>query len=372
VELSINQIVVLAIAGFFLLSLTIYYLYFFTSLKKGIVQTKAESKLPVSIIIAARNERKNLEKNLPAILNQKYPDFEVIVVNDGSHDGTKDLLKEWNEKYDKLKVVTLEIDERFQKGKKFALTMGIKAASHEHLLFTDADCIPASENWISGIASNFGSKEIVLGVSPLNARKSILGSIINYETFHTSLQYLTYSIKGNTYMGVGRNLAYTKDLFFKNKGFASHQHIMSGDDDLFVQEASSKTNTAVCLESDTFMVSEAPASFKAWIHQKLRHLSTGKEYQSKFKRMLGFYSFAHIMVYLCAIVFMILHPETWYIGLGILGVKWLIQWVAILSPSKILKSPKVGYILPYYDILYTLFLLFFGIASIFIKPKTWS
>ena len=370
--LSVDQIVVIALAGFFLVVLTVYYFYFFLRLSKQWTTEKKETSIPISVIIAARNERKNLEKHLPSILNQNYDKFEVVVVNDGSHDGTKDLLKEWNEVYDHLKVVTVELDEKFQRGKKFALTMGIKGAQYENLLFTDADCTPSSPNWITHMASQFKSHDMVLGVSPLKSKNNLLGSIVNYETFHTSIQYLGYALKGKPYMGVGRNLAYTKELFFQNKGFASHQHIMSGDDDLFVQEAATKTNTTVCIDTESFMISEPPSSFGKWIHQKLRHLSTGKEYKSKFKRLLGFYSVAHIMIYVCSLAFILLNPTIWYFGLGFLGLKWLLQCTSIFRATKLLKAPKIAYALPYYDVLYTLFLIFFGVASFFIKPKTWN
>ena len=198
-----------------LLVLLFYYFYFFTQLKIT-VEPKSEHR-PISVIIAARNEKKNLEQYLELLLNQDYPEYEIVLINDGSHDGTKAYLKELDEKYPKLKIVTLELDERFKKGKKFALTMGIKASQYEHLLFTDADCWPTSKNWISKMSLSFQDKDIVLGVAPLKVQKSILGSVIKYETFHTALQYITYANRGFAYMGVGRNLAYTKTLFFENK-----------------------------------------------------------------------------------------------------------------------------------------------------------
>ncbi|MGB0851270.1 MAG: glycosyltransferase, partial [Bacteroidia bacterium] len=281
------------------LLLIVYYLYFFTGFKKlGASSTKPMG--PVSVVIAARNERENLSKNLPAILKQKYDyDFEVVVVNDGSFDGSKDFLENLAKEHANLKVVTLEIDERFQKGKKFALTIGIKAATHEHLLLTDADCMPSSDLWIQSMSSTFEDKQIVLGYAPLKVRMTPLGSLISYETFHTAIQYFGYARRQKTYMGVGRNLAYTKELFFGNKGFATHQHIMSGDDDLFIQEVASKTNVAINVDRDAFTFSPAPKGVSKWIKQKVRHLSTSKEYKTSIKLLLGFYSFLQLLTYLC-------------------------------------------------------------------------
>src|SRR5690606_19848156 len=185
-----------------------------------------------SVIISARNESGNLQKNLYTILNQSYKNFEVIVVNDCSYDDSEDILKNIKSEFpDRLKIVNLLEDDRYRRGKMFALTMGIKAAQYEHLLFTDADCVPDSSQWINQMQSSFQQKEIVLGYSPYIRHKGLLNAIIRFETFYTALQYFSFALKGYTYMGVGRNLAYTKTLFFKHKGFASHMHILSGDDD---------------------------------------------------------------------------------------------------------------------------------------------
>ncbi|MDA8886614.1 glycosyltransferase [Bacteroidia bacterium] len=370
--LSIDKLVLLSTACLSLIILLFYYFYFFTGFSKIEKESSSLSSGPVSVIIAARNEKNNLEKFLPEILNQEYPNFEVVLVNDGSHDGTKDFLKTLAENEPRLKVVTLEIDERFQRGKKFALTMGIKAASNECLLFTDADCYPTSPNWINAMASSFQDKSIVLGYGPLTVKNNMLGSIINYETFHTALQYIGYANRGKTYMGVGRNLAYTKTLFFDNKGFASHQHIMSGDDDLFIQEVATKDNVSICIDSQSYMTSQASTSIGDWIKQKIRHLSTGKEYKTSNKGLLGLYSIAQLIWYISLVLFTILFSHCWYISLGLAVFKWLLQWIVMYRPALLLNSKKVAYILPYYDILYTLFLFFFGITKLFVKPKTWS
>jgi hypothetical protein len=173
-------------------------------------------------------------------------------------------------------------------------------------------------------------------------------------------------------MGVGRNLAYTKSTFFANKGFASHQHIMSGDDDLFVQEVSNKNNTAICIDPNSFTLSQGELSWSKWRKQKRRHISTSIEYKGKFKRLLGVYSLAQIVLYLAVILFCFVSPHLWYLAVAILTLKWIIQWLIIWKPSQLLKAKKVGYVLPYYDILYTIYLMLFGIFNLFKRPKTWK
>ncbi|MBR9860964.1 glycosyltransferase [bacterium] len=364
----INLILLIAV-GFFALVLILYYLLIFTKLAS--YKPAPDSNCPpVSVIIAAKNERKNLEVFLPKILNQDYPEFEVIVVNDGSFDGTSDLLKEMKLQYSKLRTVDLNLEEQYQKGKKFALTMGIKAAKHEQLLFTDADCDPASEFWIKRMMER-GDRPIVLGYAPHKTKNTPLGAMVFYETFHTALQYLSYALKGMPYMGVGRNLSYPKTLFFKNKGFASHQHLLSGDDDLFIQEVATQDNVAICIEPESFMQSAASKGFGAWVRQKQRHISTSDLYKFKYKFLLGFYSFSHVMFY-TTLILNIFFKENWIIAGSILGLKWIIQWIVFYKPSKMLNAKTIGYLLPLYDLYYTFILLILGIVKPFYKNKTWK
>lgn len=365
-------IIILSILSISVLVLIVYYLYFFITLNKISPPAESTSLPPVSVIISARNEVKNLTEFLPLILEQDYPNYEVIVINDWSFDGTNELIESLSEKYEHLRLVKIEVDERFKRGKKFALTMGIKAAKNDRLLFTDADCYPKSTNWITTMIKSGNGKAIILGNAPLDTKKSILGALIKYETFHTALQFLTYAYRGKTYMGVGRNLSYTKTLFFENKGFASHQHILSGDDDLFIQETANKENVSVCIHPDSYMYSQGPNSVGAWIKQKIRHLSTSPLYQGKYKRLLGFYSLAQILFFLTSIIGLVLFTTYWYLIVGVIVLKWAIQWIVMYKPSQLLDAKSVGFFLPIYDVFYTLYLLMFGVLKLFIKPKTWS
>ena len=305
--LHTTQFIIFIIVAATTIVLALYYLTLFkVNATKPI---KTNFKEGISVIIAAKNEQENLTQNLPHLLNQVYLNFEIIVVNDGSFDGTKKLLDDMALVYKNLKVVHLELEERYQKGKKFALTMGIKAAKNEHLLFTDADCKPNSNLWIQNMANFYTKNDIILGIAPLNTKSSLLGSVISYETFHTAIQYLGYSSRDKTYMGVGRNLGYTKTLFFESKGFASHQHIMSGDDDLFIQEAAKNKKVGICFAQDSFMYSDSPTSFSKWVKQKVRHLSTSKEYKFIYKLLLGLYSVAQIFWLISTISFLLLYPK---------------------------------------------------------------
>lgn len=327
---------------------------------------------PISVIICARNEVQNLKKNLPLILNQNYPNFELIVVDDCSNDGTEWFLRDLSLEHKNLKIVTINDHPRFKHGKKFALTLGIKAAKNENLIFTDADCYPASENWLSLMQRNFSDEtEIVLGYSPYEVKGGFLNKLIRYETFITALNYLSYALKSIPYMGVGRNLAYKKSLFFRGKGFASHMHILSGDDDLFVNQNANKSNTKIEIHPDSQVWSEPKKTFSKYFTQKLRHQSAGKAYKSEHKRMLTFQILTAIFFYVSLISLVILNAPWWIIVAGFF-TRFIAQVFVFTPILKKLKYFDLIWFLPLFDFIYYIYIILLSFISIFRKKVEWK
>lgn len=298
------DLIVLIAAGLFILSSlgSIFYFIFFFSLtgrRKNKGGKGKKSLPPVSVVICAKNEAGNLSDNLPLILEQDYPEFEVVVVDDCSEDNTQEILREFSLKYQNLKFTTIKKDAKFQHSKKLAVTIGIKAASHEILLHTDADCNPVSNKWIRNIAENYKKGiEIVLGYGGYTTSPGLLNKLIRYEAVFTAMQYMGLAEKRIPYMGVGRNLSYRKSLFFRNKGFASHTGLISGDDDLFISETANSENTCVETSPDSFTVSKPEDKFSDWFRQRKRHFVTGSRYKLKIKfLLLTEYSFRIIQLF---------------------------------------------------------------------------
>ena len=354
----------------------IYLLFFQRRLSVYAPQEKASGEdIPVSVIISARNEAKNLTENLPAILEQDYPQFEVVVVNDCSFDGSEEILKNFSQKYSRLKVVTVTEHPRFKTGKKFALTMGIKAAAHEHLLFTDADCKPLSEHWITQMVAGFSTPatEIVLGYSPYEKKRGPLNALIRFETIKTAINYFSAALRGKAYMGVGRNLAYKKSLFFASKGFASHMHVLSGDDDLFVNENATPVNTSISINREAFMLSEPKKSFAAWVRQKKRHMGAGKLYKAEHKRMLTVEAVSAILFYSSLILILCLgYNKELLLALGLFLVRWIVQLIVYHKPFKRFMGGDMLWYLPIIDLVYYIYLVIFGLVGTFIKTTQWK
>lgn len=269
----------------------------FSFYKKYSLEENEDDK-PISVIICARNEDENLTEFLPKVLTQNYPNFEVIVVNDCSYDNTDTVIEEFSKIFPNLKKATIKEDDYYKHGKKFAMLVGIKKAMHDHLVFTDADCYPASNNWLSEMAKGFTvSKKIVLGYGAYQKQPGLLNKLIRFDSFIIAVQYFSAAIKNKPYMGVGRNLAYSKELFFKMKGFSTHYHINSGDDDLFVNTAATGSNTNISSKSEAITYSKPKTSFKDWCFQKARHISTAPHYTIASKARLFFVFFAQYFFY---------------------------------------------------------------------------
>jgi biofilm PGA synthesis N-glycosyltransferase PgaC len=337
------------------------------------IDTLSENaRKPLSVVICARNEAENLKQYLPLVLEQDYPDFEVVVVNDRSWDGTEDLLKDFSKQYKHLKIVTVLDGERFIAGKKFAATMGIKAAKNEWLVFTDADCFPASSKWLYGMQQpEQEDTEILLGYSPYLKKRGLLNALIRFETFFTAVNYLSFAIKGMPYMGVGRNMAYKKSLFFKNKGFAAHMHIPSGDDDLFVNAHAHNGNTGICIHPDAQVWSEPNTSFGAYLRQKKRHFGAGKLYKPKHKFILSAQIIIQFLFYVTLVVLMCF-KSTLYLALGVLALSIVIRCFIYPRILKRLNYGDLKWWFPVLDMLLFIFLVFNGILSIFVKKVKWK
>ncbi|MBN4081618.1 glycosyltransferase [bacterium AH-315-C07] len=325
---------------------------------------------PVTVIICARNEEHNLSVNLPAILEQKYGAYEVIVINDNSTDGTGNVLAEYQNKYERLKVISLEAGES-SGGKKNGITRGIHEAEHEIILLTDADCIPCSDQWIRLMASNFDSDtSIVLGVSPYNKSSGLLNLLVRYDTFYTAVQFLSLALLKLPYMGLGRNLAYRKSLFLDNNGFEQHADIPYGDDDLFVNQVANDSNTSIEVRKNAHTVSDPKTNFTEWLKQKVRHQGAGKHYRRGHKAILGFIFLSQLLFYYSFVLLLLTSDINIQLVILLFAGRLLIQLCVFKFIQKILNENIVFWMLsPLLDFLYLANVIAFTISNLFYKPK---
>lgn len=328
---------------------------------------------PLSVVICAKNEYQNLKKHLPLILEQDYPDFEVVVVDDASDDDSHYLLRDFAEKYPHLKVVSFIKNVNFFSGKKFPLALGIKEARNEFMVFTDADCCPSSPQWLSSMQAHYNNPqtEVVLGYSPYKAEKSFLNALIRFETFYTALQYISFALSGVPYMGVGRNMSYRKKTFNTNKGFSSHYHIASGDDDIFISQVAMKKNTAIEIKPEALVYSVPKNTLAAWFKQKRRHYTTYPFYKKGAQWMLALLSASNLLFYLSLIALVLLKYNI--IIAGALFILRLITQLIIFKKSlNKLSERKLLLFSPIFEIMYTVINPLLAFTNLVSPKKKWN
>ena len=327
-------------------------------------QLTVDERQGVSVIICAKNEAENLRKNLPVVLSQRYANaagklnYEVIVANDSSTDDTVKVVEglgigDWG---------LLRCVNSVSGGKKNALRMGTECARNEWLVLIDADCVPDSDRWLELMVAPLSNPpalklrrtmEIVAGYGGYNEKPGLLNAFIRWETMHTFLQYSTYMLAGLPYMAVGRNMACTKSILQEAQQSELWNVLPSGDDDLLVRVAGTAENMAIVCDAAAFTHTEAKATWKEWVKQKQRHLSTGKYYKGNIKILLGGYGISHALVWL-GFAGMII-GKYWNMAVIVMAVRCIIYWLLWAVTADKLRERKLILFFPFFDIAWLIY-----------------
>jgi glycosyltransferase involved in cell wall biosynthesis len=342
-------------------------LFFFFSLvvyKENSLNTKHTQ--PVSVIIAAHNELGNLKRLLPVLLQQQYPEYEIIIADDRSTDGSIDYFKKEYASEKKMQWIRIESTPQGFNAKKYALTKAVEMASYDTLLFTDADCLPASDEWIQHMVGALtDTKQIAIGYSPYMKEKGWLNLLIRYETCYTAIQYFSFALARIPYMGVGRNIAYSKKIFYTKHGHDSHRHVTGGDDDLFMRDRANAKNTAIVLQKKAHVYSIPKKNYCLWMRQKIRHLSVSIYYKSIHKCLLGLLYASHFIFYL---LYAFLLFETYWVTYLFIVRTLLFILIFVIIAKRLGETIQWWMVLPT-DIVYILNHLAIAIASLLSNRK---
>ena len=331
---------------------TIYHLPF-TKAESLRRREEQEEVAGVSVLVCAHNEAYNLSAYLYALLSQDYPKYEVIVVDDGSEDKTREVIESYMVQDKRVRTTFVPKEARVRSTKKLALTLAAKAAQYDYLLLTDADCTPESTHWISEMMRGFMSctkddvqctKEIVLGFGAYFYEKGFVNRLVRYDTLFNGLHYLSAAAHGHPYMGVGRNLAYKKELFFKTGGFKKMMNNRAGDDDLFVNHVANRKNTAVVSSRASITWSPAKTTMRDWWQQKRRHLSVSHDYRLGTKIRLASEPMSRGLFFLAVIALLVAFACQPIVGsplsilaalaLGLFLLRWIVQTIIINLSAK--------------------------------------
>ena len=327
---------------------------------------KSSDKQPgMSVIITAADQEEMLAKHLPRILEQDYPDFEVIVVDDNSKDDTKELLERLCRQYPNLYMTHTSDSIRYVSHKKLALTLGIKAAKKEWLVFTEANCYPTTNQWLARIARHCtDTTDVVLGYSNYEQDKGFGNLCRMYDTLLQQVRLLGITLLGGGYMGIGRNMAYRHDLFFDNKGYSRHLDLERGEDDLFIYEHVPARRITADFHADA--VVRCAAGSITWKNDKLNRHFMRTKMRGLRPSLLGIDTCTCTLLYLAVVASIVLACiYHWWILLGATALLWAIylgcRIFVFHRVARELSERRYNVSIPLFDILHPLWELYFAL-----------
>lgn len=366
-EILLFEWVIIGLFLLFFLVQLFYYLYLFrkpykylrsnNSSSDNITEEKRKELPGISIIITAKNEAENLRENLPHILNQDYPNLQVVVVDNASTDSTNEVLSNFQTNHPHLYITYIPINSESVNHKKLALTVGIKAAKHDILLFIEPDTKPLSDQWVCEYAKAFvKGTDVVLGCCQVKLNKSYFKKHILFDNLFRGIKYTSMTLAKRPYMGIGRNMAYRKNLFFENKGFSSVLNIEDGEDNVFINRIATKENTTIVITPESMVVSNAIESLSSWRRIKTKYVATQKHYAGNATMLFTFELFSRYAFYLLFAILCLIAALSPLKVVGLLAillflVRYAVQIIVINKNSAIYNAGKFYFSLPLLDFL---------------------
>ncbi len=316
-------------------------------------------------MVCAKNELQNLKKLLPSLLKQNA-ESKILVVDDFSTDDSIAYLSASANENEKLNYVRATKD---IPGKKQALMDGLQEIDDGYILLTDADCIPASEDWVKLMTTGLTTKEIVLGYSPYRKKTGFLNRWIRFEAIITAIQYLSYALQGSPYMGVGRNLLYKKSLIKNANELSNNLELASGDDDLLVNALANKSNTGIQIDQNAWTYSDPKSTWNEYCKQKRRHMSTASSYKIADQFKLVLFSVSWILLYLCLIISCL--KAHWIAAVPILCIRLISTYISVIPLFSKLDGKDCISHWWYLDPLTAIYFSIFSIFAIFPQRNKW-
>lgn len=363
------------ILGSLLMLQILYFIIVFgrVGLKKKKAKVNNE-KYSVSVVICIQNESKNLEEKLPIVLEQEYPNFEVVIVNEESEYNSynKQVLRALSQVYSNLQIVNIPNNINYFQGKKFPISLGIKTAKNDIIILTDDDTMPTCYTWIDEIVERFTKgKEIVIGYTAIETKKGLLNSLIQYDNHTIALNYLGNAILGNPYMGRGKNLAFKRDLFFRQGGYISHYVIPVGEDDIFINKVTTKKNTGFVLSKDSINLCKTRNTFRDFKMDKKKLILSQKHFKLKDRFIIDLIPFTTFLIYLL-FGFAIYINIPWQYLITAIIIRYIVQIIIYYRTIKALGTKKIAIFAPLFELFFMFYNTIIRINTLTSKGKKWN
>lgn len=306
-----------------------YYLGIFSSFSFSKENENNPKRIPISVIVYARNQAEEVKRLLPNLVNQNYHDYELVLVDNASSDETLDIFKEYAQMFSNIRLCRVENNEAFWNNKKYAQTLAIKASKNEYLLFIDAEQNIDNEFWIISMASNFTfNKTIILGPSQFKKIKGFFNKMIRFDSVITQLHSFAWTNYGYPFSYFSKNIGYKKEEFYKVNGFITHMNNRLGEREFFINEASKSKNTTYTISKNAFVYLEPITKLNEWQTKKKEDEMVLSNLNKATRFKVRLFNTSQILFFLFAITLLILQTE-WIITTIIIGFRYLISWIVV-------------------------------------------
>jgi len=360
----------LYILGIFLIILLIFQLGIFAgSVFARPVDTQAK-RIPISVIVYAKNNAQELRNLLPVLLNQNYHQFELVLVNNASTDETLHLIKEYALMYPNIRLVDVLNNEAFWGNKKYAVTLGIKACKYEYLVFIDANKRIHSYNWLVQLTSHFTlNKTVVIGTSFYTRKKGFFNKFLRFDHAMQQMQSLAWSRIGTPYSLNLENIALKKEEFYRVNGFISHMQKPLFMNEYLLNDVATSKNTLLCEHPDA-MIEAEPVLKRSDFRQLKKHqlqLLKNTKGTAAFKvKLFNLMQFLFLIVAVCSFLTL----EYWYITLGMVVLRYAVAWMLFAKTAKKYRYKDLIFLFPLYDLFYIFMQMRLFLGSLLTKSKS--
>lgn len=363
-------VTLLYILGALLFILGIYHLGIFAGSVFAKPTENQAKRIPISVIVYAKNNVQELRNLLPVLLNQNYHQFELVLVNNASTDDTLYLIKEYALMYPNIRLVDVVNNEAFWGNKKYAVTLGIKASKYEYLVFVDANKKIHSYNWLVQLTSHFTlNKTVVIGTSFYSRKKGFFNKFLRFDHTMQQMQSVAWSKSGAPYSLNLENMAVKKEEFYRVNGFINHMQKPLFMNEYLLNDVSTSKNTVLCEHPDAMTEVEPVlkrSDFRQLKKQQLQLLKNIKAGASFRIKLFNLTQFLFLIVTVCSFLTL----EYWYVTLGLVMLRYALAWTLFAKTAKKYRYKDLIFLFPLFDLFYIFMQMQLFLGSLLTKSKS--
>ncbi len=319
---------------FFALAFLVQLVYLIL-LIKFIFSDKQKDKEPnhpsISLVVTSRNYVDQLQVLLPSLLAQDYPDFEVVVVDDCSTDGTDWLLAEMKISHGNLKTTRIIQETDFPNA--LAISIGVRAATKEWLLYLSPLCVVPDNQWLRNYAQRLEQdKEASIGYMNYYKTKGSYKNWLRFENFTSYLLSGAGKAFGVAMPVFEYNIAYRREKFLELRGFAAVLDSPFSENELFVNKIATKNNLVVQNNRTAPIAYEGEADWIDLVEFKKKQLMLRRKLTSgqRFFRSLNLVS--RLVLTGTLVLLLVVSPlKFWVLGAWIFLLIFEMSWIAVAT-----------------------------------------